>query len=214
MNESFVRWILIPLVVLIVSFAAQFIRRKLAKPAYQGEVQTPGKFDQRILTLFKVLTAVPAFILLVGFLVQEKEMLIVSTVILIIFIGIIFFLKREYDMSYQENEEFFLLTVKNIKIQMYYDDIVDWLPGMNEISLLDRTRDDQKYINVNISMLKPEILLRQIAQKTFDGSFPRVVDDHFEDPNREQELINFYELYGYGYLLPTDVLKAKNENDS
>lgn len=72
---------------------------------------------------------------------------------------------------------------------------------MNEIAILDPTNDPAQYIKVNISIFKPEILLAKIAEKTANGHFVNTERSSLEDPNRKQELVNFYHYYGYEDLL-------------
>lgn len=201
MNESLVRLLLIPGMIFILFSFSRYLRKHVVKPNNKDGVQTPGKFDNCLLTLIKFLTIIPAGLTLIGLITKEIEMTVVGAILTVIFIGIIFILKREYAMSYQENDEFFILKAKKKEVKVFYEDIVDWQPGMNEISILDRTSDPQKYTKVNISMLKPEILLKKIAEKTFKGHFLSTDVSNLEDPNREQELINFYRMYGYDYLL-------------
>lgn len=165
MNEFFVRWVLIPGAIFSAYLVGQSLRKKMVQPTYKGNVQTLGRFDRGLLTFFKILTVIPLLLFLMGFIAKETEMMIVSAVMALAFMGITLFLKREYDMVYQENEEFFVLKAKKKEAQVFYKDIIDWQPGMNEILILDQTHRDQKYIKVNISMLRPEILLKKIAEK-------------------------------------------------
>lgn len=211
MNESIVRWLVIPGIIFILFSIGQYLRRKIVKPSYKNDIQTPGKFDNCLLTIIKVITIIPFTVMLLGLITKESEMATVGAVLSLIFIGLIYFLKREYDMSYQENEEFFILKAKKKETKVFYDDIVDWQAGMNEISLLDGTNNSQKWVKVNISMLKPEILLKKIAKKTFDGQFSATDSSSLEDPNREQELINFYHFYGYDYLLDDYFPRSKKD---
>lgn len=210
MNESLVRWLIIPGIIFILFSIGQYLRRKLVKPTYKNNIQTPGKFDHCLLTVIKVLTIIPVTLLLLGLITKESEMAIVSAILTSIFIGLIFFLQREYAMSYQENDDFFILKAKKKEVKVFYDNIIDWQAGMNEISVLDRTNDSQKYTKVNISMLKPEMLLKKIAEKTFSGHFAATDSSNIEDPYREQELINFYHFYGYDYLLEDYSRESKN----
>ncbi|WP_231634400.1 hypothetical protein [Salinicoccus sp. YB14-2] len=49
-------------------------------------------------------------------------------------------------MSYQENDEYFILKAKNKKYYVLYEYIIDWQPSYNEIKVLDESRADGKYI--------------------------------------------------------------------
>ena len=108
--------------------------------------------------------------------------------------------KREYDMSYQENDEYFILKAKNREYKVFYENIVDWQPGYNEIKVLDESRSDVEYVRVNFAIIKPEILLRTIVEMTFEGRFSRMDDTVLEDSNREREIVNYLVNNGYGYL--------------
>ena len=203
MNENFFRFILIPLIVLTVSVLARFIRNKFAKPKYEDNIQKPGKFDGCLQRIIQTITVISGIFAVLGLIAGEMEMGIVFSVMTLIFLGIIFLLKREYNLTYEENEEYFVLNHKNKEHKVYYENIVDWLPSFNEISILDKTKEDQKYIKVNVAMIKPEILLRKIAEMTFDGKFPHRnhLDPNDPDPMREHEIINFLNGYDYGYLV-------------
>jgi len=201
MNGNLFRFVLVPLIIVTVSVLARLTRDKLAKPKYDSSVQRPGKFDGCILRIIQGLAIFTGIFALFGLIINEPVMTMVFFVLTIAFAGIIFLLKREYNLSYEENSEYFVLNHKNKEYKVFYEDIVDWRPSFNEISILDKTREDQKYIKVNIAMVKPEILLRKIAEMTFNGRFPR--QNHLEstDPMREQEINNFLNGYNYGYLM-------------
>ncbi|MCR8967733.1 hypothetical protein [Streptococcus zalophi] len=209
MNESLVRWVIIPGIIFLFLLIGRQLRKKVVKPSYKNNVQTPGKFDKFLLTLMIILTIIPVTLMVIGLIMKEIEMAMVSAILTLVFIGNILLLKRGYAMSYQENDEFFILKTKKKEVQVFYENIVDWQVGINEISLLDRTSDPHKYINVNISIFKPDILLKKIAEKTFSGHFSNMDLYNIEDPNREQELIDFYHLHGYDYLLKDYLIDFK-----
>ncbi|MBJ8349116.1 hypothetical protein [Streptococcus zalophi] len=209
MNESLVRWVIIPGIIFLFLLIGRQLRKKVVKPSYKNNVQTPGKFDKFLLTLMIILTIIPVTLMVIGLIMKEIEMAMVSAILTLVFIGIILLLKRGYAMSYQENDEFFILKTKKKEVQVFYENIVDWQVGINEISLLDWTSDPHKYINVNISIFKPDILLKKIAEKTFSGHFLKIDPYIMEDLNREQELIEFYHLNGYDYLLKDYVIDFK-----
>lgn len=98
MNEFFVRWVLIPGAIFSAYLVGQSLRKKMVQPTYKGNVQTPGRFDRGLLTFFKILTVIPLLLFLMGFIAKETEMMIVSAVMALAFMGITLFLKREYDM--------------------------------------------------------------------------------------------------------------------
>lgn len=204
MNNNLFSFLLIPLIIFIVSLIARWIRQKFAQPESQNGIQKPGGFDRLILNFIIFLTFFSAFFTILGFLMQEREMTIAFLVLTLIFIGIVILLRREYNMSYQETADYFLLKAKNKEYKVYYDNIIDWQPAMNEIWVLDKSRSDRKYVKVNIAMLKPEILLQNILDLTEAGRFeePGNLD---EDPQRKNEIINYLIQYNYQYLIEDDL---------
>ncbi len=201
MPRNIFSFIFIPILVLTVHTLAQKTRKKLAKPKAQDNVQTPGTFDRLIYWIILVIAVLSTILMGLGWIMGEREMAIVFSVLTLAFWGIIALLKREYNMSYQENEAYFVLNAKGKEYKVYYEDIIDWAPSLNEIQLLDQTKEDKKYIRVNISMLHPEILLRRIVEMTFAGKFQHEKLMDLEDPNREYELVQFLDSYNYSHLV-------------
>jgi hypothetical protein len=201
MNNPIFSFIILPLFLFITYWLALKIRGKLAKPKYEDEVQTPGGFDTFLLKVLTVLTVFSGIFTILGIAMQETEMAIVFLVLTVIFAGIVLLLRRQYDMSYQENNDYFILNAQKKEYQVYYDDIVDWQPHLNEVRVLDESREDEEYIRVNISIFKPEILLRKIAEMTFEGKFYTLDDFYFDDPTREYEVINYLTQNNYSYLI-------------
>lgn len=195
------RFVFIPILILIIYWMTSAIRNRLAKPKYKEDVQTPGLFDNFLLKLLTFLAIFSALLTVLGFFIQETEMTIAFLVLTVIFTLIVMFLKRQYDISYQENPEYFILKAQQKEYKVFYENIVDWQPSFNEIRILDETNSDNKYIRVNIAMLKPEILLRNIAEMTFEGKFYSFEDEYFEDPTREYQITNFLIENNYGYLI-------------
>ena len=136
-------------------------------------------------------------------------MILVSGGLSIFTLGIIFFLKRAYDITYQETNEYFIVTSGKRKYQVRYDDIVNWKATYNEISVLDKNQADEKFVRVNMVLFKPEILLRKIADMTFHGKFKRQKDTFFKDPNRELEIVNYMVNMKYAYLIEDYVEKVE-----
>lgn len=201
MNNSKFTFIFLPVLILIVYWVTTTIRHKLAKPKETKNVQTPGKFDNFLLKLLTVIAVFSAIFMIIGLAIRETEMAIAFLVLTLVFIGIVWFLKSKYNISYQEDSESFLLKTKKKEVQVFYKDIVDWQPGFNEIKILDETKSKNEYIRVNIAMLKPETLLRKIVEMTFEGKFYNADDDYFDDPTRQYEIVNFLTNNNYGYLV-------------
>jgi Ca2+/Na+ antiporter len=200
-DQNIVRLIFISVVVFIVSIIARAVRDKFSKPKYEDEVQKPGRLQSFILKLFIFLEVFAVFFAVLGALMGEVEMALVFGVLALIFFAVILVLKREFDTSYQENDEYFILKAKNKKYKVFYEDIIDWQPSYNEIAILDQTKSDRKYIRVNIVIFKPEILLRKIADMAMEGKFNTLDETSFEERGRELETIHYLEDYHYGYLV-------------
>lgn len=201
MDSRIFSYVVIPIIVLVSMTIAQYIRRKFARPAKKDKVQTPGRFDRWIAKLMSLLAYFTLFFTIMGAIAGEIEMTIAFAVLTLIFFLIVRVLKRAYDMSYQENEEYFILRKQKKEYKVFYEDIVDWEPAFNEINILDRTAPDKKYIQVNVSIFRPEILLRKIAEMTIDGKFAEFSPHFQEDPNRENQLIGFLRQYNYVHIL-------------
>lgn len=195
------RFVFIPILILIIYWLTSSIRNKLAKPKYKKNIQTPGLFDHFLLKLLTFLAIFSALLTVLGFFIQETEMTIAFLVLTVISTGIVMVLKRQYDISYQENSEYFILNAQQKEYKVFYENIVDWQPAFNEIRVLDETNSDNEYIRVNIAMLKPEILLRKISEMTFEGKFHSFDDEYFEDPTREYQITNYLIQNNYGYLI-------------
>ena len=80
---------------------------------------------------------------------------------------------------------------------------MDWQPGYNEILISDQTKEEE-YIKVNISIFKPIILLKKIADMTFEGKF---IEDDIIDATKEDELVQFYKSYNYSSLIENESSK-------
>ena len=203
MDQNMIRFILIPLIIIALTFIVRKVRNKLAKPTSTNNIQTPGKFEKIILWIIRIIALLAALIALLGFVAGETEMGLV-------FLGLTFLMgtsawlvKREYNMTYQENEEYFILKSKGKVKKVYYNEIIDWVPGYNEILLYNK--NDKKPIRVNVSIFQPEILLGYIAKKTATGHFQMPNEVNPEDPNRIKELAYFLKSYGYTSIVETDL---------
>lgn len=142
---------------------------------------------------------------------QEMEMVLVMGAITLIYFALVFVLKRAHDTSYQENEEYFILTVQKKEYKVFYEDITDWQPFYNEIGVFDKTQPEKDYIRVNIKIFKPEILLRKIADMAVEGKFDGTSEIFLENQDRTEETINYIVNNRYGYLVD-DYVKQINDN--
>lgn len=196
MNGGILTFIII---IILMGFGV-YVRKRFAKPKSEDDVQRPGKFNIFILRFIIVLAFLCAIPAVLGLITGELEMGIVFGIMAVVFGLAAVIVKREYDISYQENDEYFILKAKNREYKVFYENIVDWQPGYNEIKVLDESRSDVEYVRVNIAIIKPEILLRTIVEMTFEGRFSRMDDTVLEDSNREREIVNYLVNNGYGYL--------------
>lgn len=185
---------------ILIGFAV-FIRKKFAKPKSENDVQRPGTFNifiLRFITLLAILCVIPA---LLGLIAGEFEMGIVFGIMAVLFGLASVIIKREYDMSYQETDEYFILKAKNKEHRVFYKNIIDWQPGYNEMKVLDESRSDMEYVRVNTAILRPDILLRTIVEMTFQGKFQRIDELEHDDPYRKHEIVNSLINNGYGHLV-------------
>ena len=172
------------------------------KPTVTDGIQKPGGFDRLIIYLITGLTVLIGLLAMVGVVTQNTEMAVVCSVITLIFLGVNFWIRQEYNLTYEENEDYFIATIKGKEYKVYYHHIVDWQPGYNEILISDQTKEEE-YIKVNISIFKPIILLKKIADMTFEGKF---IEDDTKDATREYELVQFYKSYNYSFLIEDNPL--------
>lgn len=208
MNENVFRFVVLPIVILTVMGLTNFMRRKLARPEQAGDIQKPGKFDRFWAMVIKVLTVFVAIFTILGLVMGETEMTIAFLVLTIIFGGISILISRKFDTSYQENDDYFILKERKKEFKVYYENIVDWQPSFNEIKILDESREEDKFIPVNISMFTPEILLNKLVDRTFDGKFRQSAADVMDDPNREHEIVHFLAQNNYRYLVEDYIEKG------
>lgn len=201
MDSTFTRYLFIALTVLVVQAIVRWVRNKIYKPKVEDGVQKPGKLERFIANLFIVLGSFLLLIAIMGFIAQEMEMALVMGGMSFLFFGITFILKRAHNTSYQENEEYFILRVRDKEHQVYYENIVDWKPSYNEISILDKMNPDSEFLRVNIKIFKPEILLRKIADMAYEGRFKHSEHAHPLDPDRKVETVYYLADNDYGYLV-------------
>lgn len=203
-------YIFIPIIILILSLLSRTVRNRFVKPKVASDgVQTPGGFDRFLLNLITGLTIFAGLMAILGAIMREAEMSIVLAVLTVIFLAILMWLRYEYKMTYQENDDFFIYTHKKKEYKVYYDNIDNWAQGHNEIKISDETQPDKKFIRVNIAMIKPNILMRKIADMTFSGKFEASGGIDHSDPKRQHEILNFLIQNGYGHLVK-DYVKQLN----
>lgn len=194
---------------MIISFIVNYIRRKIYQPKYEDKVQNPGKLERLIVIVLIFIDVFLIVFSVIGILVKEMEMAVVFGCLALFILVTIFILKRAHDTSYQENDEYFILKIRNKEYRVIYENIIDWQPSYNEIAILDKTFSTEEYIKVNIKIFKPEILLRKIADMAFGGKF-HTLDQ--ADPHRKIETVNYLVDYNYGYLVEDYIQEIDNKS--
>lgn len=77
---------------------------------------------------------------LLGVIMRDTEMTIVSAIIgLGIFTPIVYFTRRKFKKYYEENEDYFYLHEQYLVNRVYYENITDWVPLKKQIGVLDST---------------------------------------------------------------------------
>lgn len=201
MNDKMLTFFIITLTTIVISVIARYIRNKVYKPKYENGVQKPGKLEGFIITILILIATLLALMAVLGVSMKETEMAIVSGVLALFLFAIIVLLKQALKVSYQENTDYFILKSKNKEYQVFYENIVDWQPALNEIAILDKSRTDEKYVKINIKLFKPEILLRKIADRTFEGKLYSSDKDYLEGASKETEIVCYLVNNNYGYLI-------------
>ena len=142
----------------------------------------PEKLEKMIRYILLFLTRLLLLLAVLGILTKNKEMALVCEGLVFFFLVIVIILKHAQDTSYQENSEYFILKSGKKANQVFYKDIIDWQPSFNEVTILDKTKEDAKYIRVDVKIFKPEILLREIADMAFEGKFQDLDPFNTENP--------------------------------
>ena len=205
--SSFIRPVIIIIVVLVIGY----IRAKLSKPKVEGSEQKPGILQKIGLGVLFTITIVFILMAILGIMMNEFEMAIVSFILAIIMIALSMYMKFALKTSYQENTEYLILRTRNKEQKVFYKDIVDWKTSLNEIILFDRSKLNEKPIKINIVFFKPEILLRTIADMTFEGKFQNVNANSIINRNREKEIVNFLASNNYRYLVEDYIEQTKRD---
>lgn len=209
MDNNVFRLLMISATVIIISFIVNYVRTKIYKPTYESNVQKPGKMEGCIVKVLLFLDVFFLFFACLGVFMKEFEMAMVFGGLAVFMGAMTFIIIRAHNTSYEENDTYFILTIRNQEYKVYYENIVDWKPSYNEIALLDKTRSDREYIKVNIKIFKPEILLRKIADMAFAGKFC-VQGGHSQDPYRKVETVNYIANHGYTYLVEDYLQEIKS----
>lgn len=209
MNNNYLNFLIRPLIVMTIISIVLYLRSKLSKPKVENKEQKPGKLQKIALAILIAITVVFALMAVLGLVMNEFEMAIVSSILTLVMIAISVYVKYALKTSYQENTEYIILKSKNKESKVFYKDIVDWKTSLNEIIVFDGSGVDNKGVKINIVFFKPEILLRTIADMTFEGKFQDIYKNSIKDPNREKEIVNFLVGSNYGYLIEDYIEEIK-----
>ena len=202
--------IITTVIITIIRIVIQSVRSKVYKPAIENNVQKPGTLERVIANVLLFISIFSLFFAIIGFIMAEMEMGTVFTVMSVIFISVTILIKRAHNMSYQETDTYFILQTGKQSQKVYYENIVDWEAGYNEIEVLDQMNVDGKYVRVNIKIFAPEILLRKLADMTFEGKFYQEEQVYMNDPNRKVEFIRYLTQNKYGYLVEDYIKQIEN----
>lgn len=174
-------------------FILNTIRLTFAGRAVKNKVEKPSIIQRVALRIQVALTFLMVFMALLGVIMRDTEMTIVSAIIgLGIFTPIVYFTRRKFKKYYEENEDYFYLHEQYLVNRVYYENITDWVPLKKQIGVLDSTQEHDVYVVVNFAFHDPEILLTKLAEMIFSGELK---------PNKEKEFAAHLEKNGYGYIV-------------
>lgn len=174
---------------------------KLHKPKRENGVQKPGKLTGFITNLLVVMSVLMVLLMVLGLLTKDLQFALISGGVSLFMFAIVVLLKHSYDTSYEESSEYLIIRNGKKQVKIFYENIIDWRPTFNEISILDKTKEDEKFVRINIVFFKPEILIRSLADMTFEGKFQTSDKKYFEDPKRERQLVAYLVNNNYAYLI-------------
>lgn len=187
------------------------MKKRIHNPKTKNGIQKPGKLTGFITKIIIFIDVIFFIMFILGIMSKETDITLVSGGVALFILALIFFLKRAYDITYQENNEYFIVSSGKTSHQIRFADIINWKSTYNEISVLDKNQTDGKFVRINMVLFKPEILLRKIADMTFDGKFKREKETFVEDPNRELEIVNYLTNMKYGYLIKDYIEKVDTD---
>lgn len=148
-----------------------------------------------------------AFFSVSGIIINDLEVAIVFAVVMFICSLLTTSIQRKYDMTYQETDEYLIMTIKGDKYKVYYDNISDWQWNLSVIFIQDESWSENDFLNIHCRLLRPEILITKLIEMAFSGKFPRrdgIYPDHSvdsNDPTRGKELVRMIKYDAYYYLL-------------
>lgn len=103
---------LIILALIILVSIAIGIQRKVSKGKFKQSVQKPRQLKLFFTRVMMLLTIFSGVIAALGAINGEMEMAIVFSVMFIIFALLPYFMRRKFDMTYQETDDYFIFINK------------------------------------------------------------------------------------------------------
>ena len=185
------------MLLLIIYLAARLYDAK----STHRKVESPHIIQRIGYNMLFIPAGVIGLMVLIGALMRDTEMIIVSSVLTIVFLTLLYFTLRKFKRLYVERDEYFFLDGQYVAFQVDYEDIVDWIPLSKQVGVRDGTIEDNYYICINLKFAEPEILFRKLTEMTLAGKFKDTDGSTPDDPNREQELIQFLEKNGYSHIV-------------
>lgn len=205
--------IIIFVLIFLVSISI-LIQRKLSKGKFKQNVQKPRQLKSFFTRTMMFLTIFSGVIAALGSFNGEMEMAIVFSVLFIIFAVLSYNMRRKFDTTYQETDEYFIYRNKKEVYKVFYDDITYWQWRIKDIYIQDGTKSDEEKVYIRLDYFHPEILLRTLADMTFDDKFPQRDDDTYtEDPMRKKEMVQFLRRADYKYLIKDEYIEETGELD-
>lgn len=174
-------------------FYIKYYPPHFCRPRRKKQSGKPSIIQRVALGIQVALTFLMVLMALLGVIMRDTEMTIVSAIIgLGIFTPIVYFTRRKFKKYYEENEDYFYLHEQYLVNRVYYENITDWVPLKKQRGVLDSTQELDVYVVVNFAFHNPEILLTKLAEMIFSGELK---------PNKEKEFAAHLEKNGYGYIV-------------
>lgn len=206
---------LIVLALIVSVIIAMRIQRKASKGKFKQNVQKPGFLKTFFTRVMMLLTILMGGFTVIGSIMGEMEMAIVFSVIFIIFAILTYFMRRKFDTTYQETDDYFILRKRKEEYKVFFEDITYWDWGADsEIFILDGTKSDNEFISIRMDYFNPEFLIRTLADMTFDNKFPRREFDVYPgDSMKKKEMVQFLHWTDHKYLVKDEYIEEIGELD-
>src|SRR5699024_7778364 len=206
---------LIVLALIILVIIAIRIQRKANKGKFKQNIQKPRFLKTFFTRVMVVLTVLMGIFAVFGGFRGDMEMTIAFFVVFIIFAVLSYFMRRKFDTTYQETNDYFILRKRKKEYKVFFKDITYWNWGADgQIFILDSTKSDNEFISIRMDYFNPEILIRTLADMTFDNEFPRREFDVYPgDPMKKKEMVQFLHWTDHKYLVKDEYIEETGELD-